>query len=88
MTYPVPVPVVLFRHATPMTPEEEDAYYEIHAEPVPRWISAPFILAVRFMADLLKAKAGGAGHVPRVPPARSCRPRIAPDDLISPEENG
>lgn len=73
MTYPVPMPVVPFRHVPPMTPEEEDAYYETHAEPVPRWIRAPFILAGRLLTNLRKGKAGAPGHAPRVTPARSCR---------------
>lgn len=73
MTYPFPMPVVPFRHVMPMTPEEEDAYYETHAEPVPRWMRAPFILAGRLLTKLRKGKAGARGRTPRVTPARTCR---------------
>ena len=72
MTYPFPMPVVPFRHAQPMTPEEEDAYYEIHAEPVPRWIRGPFALAGQVLSALRQRNAGMPRKAPRATPAHFC----------------
>lgn len=73
MTYPFPIPVMPLRHAAPMTPEEEDAYYEIHAEPVPRWIRAPFATAGCLLSALRRSKAKTPRNAQLVRPAHSCR---------------
>lgn len=72
MTYPIPVLIMPAQRTVSMTPKEEDAYYETHAEPVPRWIRAPFILAGRILAALDAARADRPERVPSVPPAVHC----------------
>jgi hypothetical protein len=40
MTYPFPIMIVPARRREAMTPQEENAYYEEHAEALPGWIMA------------------------------------------------
>lgn len=56
MTHPFPVPCVISRPPKTMTPEEEDAYYTAHAEPIPRWLRALFALPRRAIAALRKER--------------------------------
>ena len=56
MTYPFPMPVVAFRHKTETSAKQVDEFYEIHAEPIPRWLRALFALPRRAIAAMRKER--------------------------------
>ncbi|MCI5078446.1 hypothetical protein [Oricola sp.] len=62
MTYPLPVMIVPPRPVRSMSRQEEDAYYERHARPVPSWILAPFRLVGRIRLPRLGSGSGRHHH--------------------------
>jgi len=72
MTYPFPLPIVPFRHKTETTAQQEDEFYKTHAEPVPRWLRAPFSAAGRVFAALRKRWSGKQADTPSARPVHSC----------------
>jgi hypothetical protein len=68
MTYPFPIPVLPPHRHAPATREEEDAFYEAFAEPVPSWMMAP----VRLLRSILRAR---RERTRTCAASRSARPR-------------
>ena len=72
MTYPFPMPVVPFRHKTETSAKQVDEFYEIHAEPIPRWLRALFALPRRAIAAMLKEGSDAQADAAPVQPAKDC----------------
>lgn len=74
MTYPFPMPVVPFRHKTEPSAEQVDEFYEIHAEPIPRWLRSLFALPRRAIAAMRKERpeAQADSDAAPVQPAKDC----------------
>ena len=80
MTYPFPMPVVPFRHKTETTAKEADAFYETHAEPIPRWLRAIVALPRRAIAAISKRKSETQADASAVQPVTGCRGNSADRD--------
>lgn len=75
MTYPFPMPVVPFRHKTETSVKQVDEFYEIHAEPIPRWLRALFALPHRAIAAMRK-------EIPETPADSDAAPVQPANDCI------
>jgi len=63
---------VISRPPKTMTPEEEDAYYTAHAEPVPRWLRALFALPRRAIVAIGKRKPETRADTAAIRPVSAC----------------
>lgn len=72
MTYPFPMPVVPFRHKTETSAKQVDEFYEIHAEPIPRWLRALFALPRRAIAAMRKERPEMRVDATAMRPASDC----------------
>ncbi len=72
MTYPFPMPVVLFRHKTETSARQEDEFYKTHAEPIPRWLRVLFALPRRAIAAMRKERRETQAGADAMKPARDC----------------